>query len=90
MKQKRTLRISLVLITSGVTLFTAAGCHRQHDDNERKIGGGTYYQSSGQGWTSDRSGNYGYSHYYPSYHSYGYSHGGFGDEGGRFGGRAGA
>jgi len=88
---KRSQKIGLVLLTTGVLLVNVAGCSRLRVADDAG-GGGTYYQSEGQEWNGG-SGGYtggGYSggHTFVSHGGYvshgisdGVSRGGFGSHG---------
>jgi hypothetical protein len=81
-QKKRSLHITLVLLTSSAVLMNLTGCQRRHDDDEREIGGGAYYHNINHSWT-------GRSYHYRSYRSfrgYGSERSGFGSSGHGFSG----
>lgn len=96
MEQKKSGKITLVLLTAGALLLNVTGCHRAgvDDDDKGNASAGAIYQTTnnGDGDNSSYSSWGGYSHAYGGFHSSGFSsgssRGGFGssgDDGGGFG-----
>ncbi len=77
MKQKKSHKITLVLLTTGSLLSQLTGCSNSTDNQSDSGGGGVYYSQSDRGWHSGYN-NYGGRSYKPTSFSSSLSRGGFG------------